>query len=57
MRDIGKSISANDPGSSPHHELKAEWRFRVIYERNIERSMEMSFFVVCPFWKYVGAWP
>ena len=29
--------------------LEAEWRFRVIGERNVELSMEMSFFVVCPF--------
>jgi len=26
------------------HELEAEWRFRVIGERNLLRSMEMSFF-------------
>jgi hypothetical protein len=28
------------------HELEAEWRFRVIGERNLLLSMEMSFFVM-----------
>ena len=25
------------------HELEAEWRFRIIHERNFHGSMEMSF--------------
>ena len=28
------------------HELEAEWRFRVIHERNAMKSMEMSFFAL-----------
>jgi hypothetical protein len=30
------------------HELEAEWRFRVIHERNYPFSMEMSCFTSCP---------
>jgi len=30
------------------HELEAEWRFRVIGERNCTMSMEMSFFASLP---------
>jgi len=29
--------------------LEAEWRSRVIGERNLFLSMEMSFFISCPF--------
>ena len=31
------------------HELEAERRFRVIGERNVELSMEMSF-LICPYY-------